>query len=362
MWLARARQADSNDRSRSREYQRHGASSRRLRVSERAPLADRTFVPHATTAADEDSIKKTEPDRETPQRRARAWSATTIERTKTVEESILVGVTDTPASRRAVDWAAQRAQESNGRVELISIVGGATGAVGEGAVVDEALAKTQKMLDREAERIKARDIAIDTRVGRGNPVEELINASMVFDLLVIGSDHRGPGPESRRGPHGIRIVAGAHSPVAVVPDIDIAGRRGVIVGVDGSLTSERAIEFAAAEADRVGDQLTAVTTWSTVPLPVGLHGYPTTYLSGMQKLAEETLSTALAGIGQSHPNLVVQRVVERGDADATINRLAAEARLVVIGSRGRGMIARFLLGSTSQEVLTHIATTTVVIR
>lgn len=279
-----------------------------------------------------------------------------------MQESILVGVTDTPASRRAVDWAAQRAQESNGRIELISIVGGATGAVGEGPVVEQALALTQTMLDEEAERIRARDVAVDTRVGRGNPVEELIDASMVFDLLVIGSNHRGPGSGTRRGPHGIRIVEGAHSPVAVVPDIDITGRHGVIVGVDGSPTSERAIEFAAEEAVRAGDQLTAVTTWSTVPLPVGMHGYPTTYLSGMQKIAEETLSIALAGIGQNHPNLLVHRVVERGDADATINRLAAEARLTVIGSHGRGAVARFLLGSTSQEVLARIATTTVVIR
>lgn len=244
----------------------------------------------------------------------------------------------------------------------MSIVGGATGTVGEGPVVEQALALTQTMLDREVERVRARGIAADTRVGRGNPVEELIDASMVFDLLVIGSDHRGPDTGTRRGPHGIRIAAGAHCPVAVVPDIDIVGRRGVIVGVDGSPASERAVEFAAAEAVRAGDQLTAVTTWSTVPLPVGMHGYPSTYLSGMQKIAEETLSIALAGIGQKYPDLIVHRVVERGDADAAINRLAATARLAVVGSHGRGAIARFLLGSTSQEVLARVVTTTVVVR
>ncbi|MFP3786527.1 hypothetical protein, partial [Burkholderia sp. SIMBA_024] len=92
-------------------------------------------------------------------------------------------------------------QERKGRIELISIVGGATGAVGEGAVVDQAMTLTQTMLDREAKRIGTRGIAADTRVGRGNPVEELINASMIFDLLVIGSDYRGPGAGISRGPH-----------------------------------------------------------------------------------------------------------------------------------------------------------------
>ncbi|MCE7481829.1 universal stress protein [Microbacterium profundi] len=277
-------------------------------------------------------------------------------------DSILVGVTDTQASRRAVDWAARRAREQSGRIELISIIGGVIGTVGEGTVVNEAIDLTRAMLEREAERVRAREVPVETRLGRGNPVEELINESIVFDLLVIGSDYRGPDTGTNRGPHGVRIVAGAHCPVAVVPDIDLTGRSGVIVGVDGSPISESAIEFAAAEADRSGEVLTAVSTWTTVPLPLDMRSYPMNYLSAMQKLTEEALAISLAGIMQKYPDLTVQKVVERGYPAPTINRLAVDARLTVVGSRGRGAVARFLLGSTSQEVLTHLATTTVVVR
>lgn len=195
-----------------------------------------------------------------------------------------------------------------------------------------------------------------------NPVGELIDASMVCDLLVIGSDHRHPSKGHRRGLHGVRIAAGAHSPVALVPDIDLTDRSGVVVGIDGSADSERALEFAAEEADKAGDVLTAVTTWTTVPLPLGMHGYPSTYLSGMQQAAEETLAIALAGIGQKYPDLVVHRVVERGSPGLTISDRATESRLAVVGSHGRGAIARFLLGSTSEEVLVRLATATVVVR
>lgn len=277
-------------------------------------------------------------------------------------ESILVGVVDTHASREAVEWAARRAYDRSGRLTLISIVGGAVGAVGEGEMLREALALTAAMLAREATRLQSRGLTVDTRVGRGDPVGELIEASIVCDLLVIGSDHRGPSKGDRRGLHGVRIAAGAHSPVAVVPDIDLTNRSGVVVGIDGSADSERAISFAAEEADRAGDVLTAVTTWTTVPLPVGMHGYPSTYLSGMQQAAEETLAIALAGIGQQYPDLVVHRVVERGTPGRRISDRAAKARLAVVGSHGRGAIARFLLGSTSEEVLSRLATATVVVR
>lgn len=277
-------------------------------------------------------------------------------------ESILVGVVDTHASRGAVEWAARRAYERGSRLTLISIVGGAIGAVGEEEILREALALTEAMLAREATGLQSRGLTVDTRLARGDPVRELIDASMVCDLLVIGSDHRGPPRGDRRGLHGVRIAAGAHSPVAVVPEIDLSDRSGVVVGIDGSADSERALEFAAEEADRAGDVLTAVMTWTTVPLPLGMHGYPSTYLSGMQQVAEETLAIALAGIGQQYPDLVVQRVVERGSPGRTIGDRAATARLAVVGSHGRGALARFLLGSTSEEVLARLATATVVVR
>jgi len=279
-----------------------------------------------------------------------------------MNEKIIVGVTGAAVARRAVEWAAERAQGRRASVELISVVGGAVGVVGEGAVVDQALEDAQLTLDREAERLRARGVTVQTRVERGNPVGRLVHASTSADLLVIGSDHRGPGAGQRRGLHGIRIVAGAHCPVVVIPDIDLAGRHGVVVGVDGSALSERAIEFAAAEADRSGDRLTAVNAWMPVPLPSGMGAYPADYLANMQTLAEETLAVALAGVSQNHPDLEIHRVVERGHPETVITRLAETARLTVVGSRGRGAIARFLLGSTSQEVLRSLVTATAIVR
>ncbi|WP_455904911.1 hypothetical protein [Microbacterium sp.] len=60
-----------------------------------------------------------------------------------MSESILVGFVDTHASRGAVEWAARRAHDRSGRLTLISIVGGAVGAVGEGEMLRAALSSTE---------------------------------------------------------------------------------------------------------------------------------------------------------------------------------------------------------------------------
>lgn len=275
---------------------------------------------------------------------------------------IVVGVTSAPAARRAVDWAAQRAADRRMVLELLAVVGGAIGAVGEASVLDSALAGAHELVEAEAERVRALGIEVRTRVERGNPVAKLLDAANDAALLVIGSDYRGPGSGPARGAHGVRIAAGARCPVVVVPDLDFSGRSGIVVGVDGSPVSEQAVAFAAAEADRLGERLIAVSVWTPLEAPGNMGVYPIEYLENMAALTEEAQAVALAGLRQQYPDLEIERRVERGYPSQIINQLAANARLAVVGSHGRGALARFLLGSISHEVLARLATVTAVIR
>lgn len=99
----------------------------------------------------------------------------------------------------------------------------------------------------------------------------------------------------------MRIAAAAHSPVIVVPEIDLAGRSGVVVGVDGSEVSEAATRFAAQEAERLGEPLIAVTVWTPVPLPRHIGAYPADYIESMESVSAETLGVALGGLRQDYP-------------------------------------------------------------
>lgn len=281
-----------------------------------------------------------------------------------MSNTIVVGVTGAPVTQRVVDWAIARATERHRKIELISVVGGAIGAVGEADVMLAAVEATQNLLHREAARVSAAGVEVTTRVESGNPVTLLVEASEQADILVIGSDYRGPEGGRARGAHGIRIAAAAHCPVVVVPDIEIGGdRSGVVVGIDGSEVSEPALKFAAAEADRLGEPLIAVSVWTPLVAPRNdLAVYPELYLSNMQAATEEILSLALAGLASDYPDLKVIRKVEQGYPSHVINELATSAHLTVVGTRGRGTFARLLLGSISHEVLGRLAAVTAVVR
>ncbi len=277
--------------------------------------------------------------------------------------TIIVGVTDAAVSTRAVDWAVARAEARKQDVQLLGIVGGAVGMVGEGRVLDAAHAETEQALSALADRVASSPVTVTTKVTVGDPVTELIEASHKAVLLVIGSDYQGPGAGPARGSHGIRIVAGADCPVTVIPDIELTGRRGVLVGVDGSEISERAIAFAAEEADRLQEPLIAVSVWTPIVAPRNaMMAMPEDYRAGMNEHAREALALSLAGLRSQHPGLEIEEHIEEGYPSAVINRLAAQARLAVVGSRGRGAIRRFLLGSISHEVLQRLATATAVVR
>ncbi|MDJ1114425.1 universal stress protein [Microbacterium dauci] len=273
---------------------------------------------------------------------------------------IIVGVTGAPVSRRAVDWAVARAARTHQSVELIAVVGGAVGAIGEAEVLGAAQTAAQQLLDDEAARVGG---DVGTRVASGNPVSVLVEASADAAMLVIGSDYRGAGTGPARGVHGMRIAAGSKCPVVVVPDRDLGEGAGVVVGVDGSEVSEHAIEFAAAEADRLDEPLIAVSVWTPLHTPrTAMEVYPDLYLANMQSAAEETLALSLAGISSRYPDLKVVRRAERGHPSQVLSEIARDARLVVVGTHGRGAVARFLLGSISQELLSHLPTATAVVR
>ncbi|WP_322410894.1 universal stress protein [Microbacterium invictum] len=278
-----------------------------------------------------------------------------------MSEVIAVGLTDAPVADRALAWAATRARDRRQRLRLISILGGAVGVVGEDALVQGLLAAMRERAERAAAGLRAEGLEVEVIVERGNPTEKLIAAAEGAALLVIGSDHRGPEAGATRGPHGFRIVSTASCPVVVVPDVELGERRGVVVGVDGSETSEHAVAWAAAEADRLGEPLIAVGAW--VPLPSRSHGhYPEQYLQNMQALTEENLSIALAGLRGRYPDLEIVARAERGHPAEMINRHAATARLVVVGTHGRGAFRRFVLGSVSYDVLADLAAVTAAVR
>lgn len=273
--------------------------------------------------------------------------------------TIVVGVIDAEASRSALDWAVRYARATNAELEMLSVVGAAVGASGEHELLASISRSAEESLGREAEAAAASGVPARARVEHGDPVDLLLEASKSAQLVVIGGE---PGGHGRRGRHGTRIAAGAACPVVVVPDIDLSDRRGIVVGVDGSETSDAAIEFAAAEAARSGEPLTLVSAWVPVAVPGDFGAYPDLYLTDLEGIAQDTVDRVRDRVQAAHPQLEIHVHAGEGEPSRLIGEQAQTARLTVVGSHGRGALARFLLGSVSEEVVSHLVAATAVVR
>lgn len=283
---------------------------------------------------------------------------------------IAVGVsTGGSATMRAVRWAAERASARSLTLRLVHVVDESEGLGAEptgGDLLRAAEDRARGCLDEASFAAAGVDPALEvvTTLERGSPVEVFERISDGAAMLVVGSDWHGGKRASRRRVHSLRIAAASHAPVAVIPDLDLSGRSGVVVGVDGSHISDNALAFAAEEADRMGEPLIAVHSWDVVAMVGGEYGYgaPVIATDDLARAESEILDAALAPVVTDHPGLELRRVVVAGDPVHDLSDAAAGATLLVVGSHGRGAIARFLLGSVSQGVLANLEAPTVVIR
>jgi len=139
---------------------------------------------------------------------------------------------------------------------------------------------------------------------------------------------------------------------------------GIIVGVDGSDHSYHALEWAIEEAAMRQVPLTVLTVYQP---EAGYWGSP--LLSAAEpdpaeqarEMAQEETDTALAKAGPAaQPPSVTVRAVPGLPGDALL-RAAADADVLVVGSRGTGGFKRLLLGSVSVQVTHHAHCPVVVI-
>lgn len=125
----------------------------------------------------------------------------------------------------------------------------------------------------------------------------------------------------------------------------------VIVGVDGAQDSVRALRWAAeyARAHEAPLHALAVFDVPTVFGPYAMAGWENS--TDLERNARSMLAdTVRETLGE---DAQVEEHVARGHPAAALVAASHDARLVVVGSRGRGGFAGLLLGSVSQHVVAH---------
>ena len=139
---------------------------------------------------------------------------------------------------------------------------------------------------------------------------------------------------------------------------------GIIVGVDGSEVSRRALDWAVREAGLRGAALTVLAVhqvasnyWTGSP-----EHYPADQpvTEVMRKAAEEAVQKAVSQAGEPAPASVTVRAVSGLPAQELVGA-SSDADLVVVGSNSGGGLSQMLLGSVTNRVVNHAACPVVVI-
>ncbi|MFI1566650.1 universal stress protein [Streptomyces sp. NPDC020490] len=132
----------------------------------------------------------------------------------------------------------------------------------------------------------------------------------------------------------------------------------ITAGVDGTEESVAALGWAAREAIRRGRALRVVHAWRFQPYE-GLDAADAETQAGwVRNAVDEAVRTVTA----RHPELEVSTDVVEGPAVETLVAAAADAEMLVLGSRGHGPVVGFLLGSVGQQVIAAAKRPVVLVR
>jgi len=139
---------------------------------------------------------------------------------------------------------------------------------------------------------------------------------------------------------------------------------GIVVGVDGSPNSERALDWAMRHAGALHAPLTVLAVhevpksyWGNIPV-VGPADEPV--LGQLRQAADEMTQRVASQLPDGRPAATDVRAVS-GFVVKEIVDASRHADLVVLGARSGGGIARLVSGSVGSEVIQHAACPVVIV-
>ena len=275
---------------------------------------------------------------------------------------IVVGVDGSDPSKLAVQWAAQEAHVRKLPILLAAayVVPQflyAEGMVPATAVFDELEGQAQTFVDEAVNEIRKVDADIDImqEIHEGNPITMLLELSKKAEMVVIGSRGLGGFAGALLGSVSSSLVHHAHGTVVIVREnMDLSAKNNrIVVGADGSDISALAVQAAYTEAEAYGANLVAVNAWLDRAVSSSLAGVNLSDIDWEQakeeqrKLVQQELEECKGDYHGTTPEIVIRRE----SPEAALAELGDGARMIVVGSHGRGGFTGMLLGSTSRALL-----------
>lgn len=282
---------------------------------------------------------------------------------------VLAGVDGSGCSRKAAFWAAEEALARGAHLLLVAAywmhtVGYTTTAYAPTGTLTELREAGETALRDVAGELRHRHPGLDvaTRLRYGEPSRVLREEAADADLTVIGN-HGSHRLTTTLGSVAGTVVASNPGPVAVIRPGTVRAHGPVVVGVDGSADADHALGYAFAAARRLGSTLVTVACWSdpTIDGPFPAYGNLPLDLTPLADATAAELTQRLAPWRTRYPDVPVEARVEHSRPVRPLLEAGRHARLLVVGTRGRGKITGLLLGSTSQSLIAHAECPVVVV-
>jgi nucleotide-binding universal stress UspA family protein len=277
------------------------------------------------------------------------------------DHSVVVGIDWSDAARAAVEHGAAIAAARHLPLRLVHVLEPPMYPLAAKRVRDLDLVVRkagQRLLDEAVDVLGVvyPDLRVTAAVVKGSAVEVLVDESRTAERVVVGSHGAGIFTELLVGSTALQVVSLAACPVVTVPAPlpDELPRSGVVVGVDGSPRSQAALAFAFDAADVWDEPLVAVHAWTDPARLAPPAQLPLVYDPALVAREERlVVAESMAGFAEDHPDVKLDVRVVHDHAVHALTSAGALARLLVVGSRGRGPVGALFLGSVSHGVLHH---------
>jgi len=194
------------------------------------------------------------------------------------------------------------------------------------------------------------------RVGRAAAVLKKIAVELDAGLIVMGGKHHSAVSRWLAGSTSIDMVRMTEVPVFVTGDHKGPIRR-VLAAVDMSAATRPTIEAAERMAQMLGADLRVICAIEPVPVIPDRSSHDFAHYYSMM---EDQIARNVWSLLKS---TLAEKVMRYGAADDVILQEAADwgADLVVVGSHGKGLVDRLLIGSVTERLLNRLPTSLLIV-
>lgn len=283
---------------------------------------------------------------------------------------IVVGYDESPASEAALLWAARAADHQNRKLVVLHAAEriSYTQDAGSGLwKAEDVIAEAKETAGEGRNKVLEEfpDLEVDVAGSLFSAKVALGERSTTASMMVLGNQGRGRVGTLLLGSTAYSIAGYSRCPVVIVRDGSgtLPGPdTPVVVGINGTGGSERAVDAGAEVAREWGAPLLLATVWTAPSGKRKPAGYSSVEEATEDHRTEaETANSEMLGrVAAAHPDLKVDGTVIEGHPVDALVEVGTQGGLLVVGTHGRGSLAGALLGSTTLGVLSQSKAPTMV--